>query len=197
MFIYVFGIFIKGLFMSLAEKLIKEFEENVVLRKRLAELLVSEPDVRLALINAVIADVATKKDLNELRNELRGEISRVREELRGEISRVREELRGEIGGLRGEISKVREELRGEIGELRGEMNGLRGEIGGLRGEISKVREELRGEMNGLRGEIGELRGEINGLRREIHSNFRWTVGLIVTVWGATVIPILLKLIGTI
>jgi len=154
MFIYVFEIFIKGLFMSLAEKLIKEFEENVKLRKRLAELLVSEPDVRLALINAVIADVATKKDLNELRNELRGEISKVREELRGEISRVREELRGEIG-------------------------------------------ELRGEMNGLRGEISELRREINELRREVHSNFRWTVGLIVTVWGATVIPILLKLIGAI
>ena len=153
--LYMFlGIFIKGLFMSLAERLIKEFEENVVLRKRLAELLVSEPDVRLALINAVIADVATKKDLSELRNELRGEISKVREELRGEIS------------------KVREELRGEIGELRGEMNGLRGEIGGLRGEISE-------------------------LRREVHSNFRWTVGLIITVWGATVIPILLKLIGTI
>jgi len=151
--------------MSLAERLIKEFEENVKLRKRLAELLVSEPDVRLALINAVIADVATKKDLNELRNELRGEISRVREELRGEISKVREELRGEIGGLRG--------------------------------ETSKVREELRGEMNGLRGEIGELRREINGLRREVHSNFRWTVGLIITVWGATVIPILLKLIGAI
>jgi len=28
MFIYVFEIFIKGLFMSLAEKLIKEFEEK-------------------------------------------------------------------------------------------------------------------------------------------------------------------------
>jgi len=46
---------------SLAEKLIKEFEENVVLRKRFAELLVSEPDVRLVLINAFIADVATKR----------------------------------------------------------------------------------------------------------------------------------------
>ena len=125
MFIYVFENLMKGLFMSLAEKLIKEFEENIKLRKRLAELLISEPDIRLALINAVIADVATKKDLNELRNELKGEI-----------------------------------------------NGL------------------RGEMNGLRREISEL-------RREVHSNFRWTVGLIITVWGATVIPILLKLIGAI
>jgi len=50
--------------------------------------------------------------------------------------------------------------------------------------------ELRSE---LKSEIGELRGEINGLRGEVHSNFRWTVGLIVAVWGATVIPILLKL----
>ena len=49
MFIYVFGDFIEGLFMSLAEKLIKEFEENIGLRKRFAELLVSEPDIRLAL----------------------------------------------------------------------------------------------------------------------------------------------------
>ena len=122
MFIYVFEIFIKGLFMSLAEKLIKEFEENVKLRKRLAELLISEPDIRLALINAVIADVATKKDLSELRNE----------------------LKNEIGGLR-----------------------------------------------------SELKSEISELRREMHSNFRWTVGLIVTVWGVTVTPILLRLIGVI
>ena len=122
--------------MSLAERLIKEFEENVKLRKRLAELLVSEPDVRLVLINAVIADVATKRDLNELRNELRG-------------------------------------------------------------EISKVREELKGEINGLRGEMNGLRGEISELRREMHSNFRWTVGLIVTVWGVTVTPILLRLVGVI
>ena len=54
--------------------------------------------------------------------------------------------------------------------------------------------ELRSE---LKSEISELKSEINGLRREVHSNFRWTVGLIVTVWGATVIPILLKLIGAI
>jgi len=107
---------------SLAEKLIKEFEENVKLRKRLAELLISEPDIRLALINAVIADVATKKDLSELRNE----------------------LKNEIGGLR-----------------------------------------------------SELKSEISELRREMHSNFRWTVGLIVTVWGVTVTPILLRLIGVI
>ena len=71
MFIYVSLKYLLGYFMSLAERLIKEFEENVVLRKMFAELLVSEPNIRLVLINAVIADVATKKDLSELRNELK------------------------------------------------------------------------------------------------------------------------------
>jgi len=81
--------------MSIAEKLIEEFEK----------------DIRLVLINAVIAEVATKRDINELRN--------------------------------------------------------------------------------------EFRNEINQLRSEIHSNFKWTIGVIITVWGTTIIPLLLKLSGMI
>jgi phosphoglycerate-specific signal transduction histidine kinase len=103
---------------SLAEKVIEEFEGNVRLRRRLAELLVVEPDVRLTIINAVSAEVATKRDINE---------------------------------IRAEISKLRNEIKAEISEL----------------------------------------------RREIYSNFRWTIGVIITVWGAAVIPILLRLIGAI
>ncbi|MGC8932801.1 MAG: hypothetical protein ACP5LQ_05865 [Candidatus Methanodesulfokora sp.] len=60
---------------SLGEKLVDELEANMRLRKRLAELLVTEPDIRLVLINAVLADVATKEDIRELRaeiNQLRG-----------------------------------------------------------------------------------------------------------------------------
>ena len=53
---------------------------------------------------------------------------------------------------------------------------------------------MKNEIGGLRS---ELKSEISELRREMHSNFRWTVGLIVTVWGVTVTPILLRLIGVI
>ncbi|MGB9728593.1 MAG: hypothetical protein ACP5GU_02260 [Thermoprotei archaeon] len=120
----------------ITEKVLEELEADVRLRKRLAELLITEPDIRLALINAIIADVATKKDINELRTELKNEISDVRKEL----------------------SELRKELKNEISELRGEVN------------------QLRGEM---------------------HSNFRWIIGVVLTVWGATVIPILLRLIGAI
>ncbi len=105
------------------------FEKDASARKRLAELLVSEPDVRLAIINAVLRDVATKSDIQELRKE---------------------------------ISELRATTKQDIQELR-----------------------------------KELKGDIETLRKEMSSNFRWTIGVIITVWGATVIPILLKLVGMI
>jgi hypothetical protein len=79
-----------------------------VLRK-LAAAVASEPELRLAVINAVLADVATRHDINRLG----------------------------------------EEVRSEIGQLRGDMN----------------------------------------------NNFMWTVGLIVAIWGTTVIPLLMRIAG--
>jgi len=131
---------------SLAERVINEIEADKRLKKRLAELLVTEPDVRILMINSIIADVAKKEDIRE--------------------------LRGEINQLRGEISQ----LRGEINQLRGEMNQLRVEVD---------------------QKITQLREEINQLREEMHSDFKWVIGTVLTIWGATVIPILLRLIGAI
>jgi len=54
-----------------AEDIVRLFEEDARARRRLAELLVSEPDVRLAMANAIIREVATKGDLRELREELK------------------------------------------------------------------------------------------------------------------------------
>jgi hypothetical protein len=52
---------------SIGEKLIEELEKDPKIRKRLAELMVTDSDVRLAIINAVLADVATKSDLGKTR----------------------------------------------------------------------------------------------------------------------------------
>ena len=131
---------------SLAERVINEIEADKRLKKRLAELLVTEPDVRILMINSIIADVAKKEDIRE--------------------------LRGEINQLRGEINQLRE----EINQLRGEMNLLRVEVD---------------------QKITQLREEINQLREEMHSDFKWVIGTVLTIWGATVIPILLRLIGAI
>jgi len=88
---------------------------------RLAELIVSEPDVRLFMINSILPDVAKKEDIRDLKSEIAQ----------------------------------------------------------------------------LRNEITQLRGEMAQLRNEMHSDFKWTIGIILTIWGATVIPILLRLIGAI
>jgi len=133
---------------SLGERVLDELETDIKLRKRLAELLIREPDLRLVLVNAALATVATREDIRELRAE----------------------------------------MRGEIGQLRTEMNQLRA-------EMNQLRNEMKGEINQLRGEISQLRGEIAQLRVEMSSNLRWTIGTMLAIWGATVIPILLRLIG--
>jgi hypothetical protein len=77
--------------------------------RELAVAVASEPELRLAVINVVLADVATKHDINQLR----------------------------------------EEMRREMGQFRRDMN----------------------------------------------NNFMWTVGLIVAIWGTTVIPLLMRIAG--
>jgi flagellar biosynthesis regulator FlaF len=90
--------------------------------RELAVAVASEPELRLAVINAVLADVATKQDIQQLRQELRGEIAQLGQHVNGEIAQ---------------------------------------------------------------------------LRRDMNTNFRWTVGLIIGIWGTTVIPLLMKMAGII
>ena len=78
-----------------AEYIVKLFEEDVRARKRLAELLVMEPDVRLAIINAVLREVATKEDIKELRREFTLQIN----ELRRKIDELRDEFGGRVNSL--------------------------------------------------------------------------------------------------
>jgi hypothetical protein len=56
---------------------------------------------------------------------------------------------------------------------------------------------IKEDVKELRSEMTQLRREIAQLRDEMHSNFKWTIGVVLTIWGATVIPILLRLIGAI
>ncbi|RLE74470.1 MAG: hypothetical protein DRJ56_07445 [Thermoprotei archaeon] len=71
-----------------AEEIVRLFEEDARARRRLAELLVSEPDIRLAIVSAALREVATKHDLAELRGELRAEIDELRSEFREDLRRL-------------------------------------------------------------------------------------------------------------
>ncbi len=92
---------------SIAEKLIEELEKDPKIRRRLAELMVADSEVRLAIINAVLADVATKSDLEKLEEKLRNEIRRV-------VGRLEER----ISALENRVNSI----EARLARLEGQMN---------------------------------------------------------------------------
>ncbi|RLG85954.1 MAG: hypothetical protein DRO18_05075 [Thermoprotei archaeon] len=77
-----------------ANQIVELFERDVGARKRLAELMVTEPDVRLAIINAILRDVATKRDVEKLEASTKEAIERLRQELKEEIGKLRQDVDG-------------------------------------------------------------------------------------------------------
>jgi flagellar biosynthesis GTPase FlhF len=152
-----------------AGEIVKLLKSDKDALRELSAAIASEPELRLAVINAVLADVATKQDLQQLRQELKGEMALLRQEMKEEIAQLRMELRGDITATKQDFQQLRRELREEISQLREE-------IGLLRQHVDS---------------------EISQLRRDMNTNFRWTVGLIIAVWGTTVIPLLMRLAGVI
>lgn len=71
-----------------ADDIVELFEKNTRARKRFAELLVVEPDLRLLIINAVLRDVATKRDIEELKRSLEAKIEREIDRVEREIDRL-------------------------------------------------------------------------------------------------------------
>ena len=72
-----------------AEAIVELFRGDVRARKELAELLISEPDIRLAIINALLRDVATKSDIERLRESLESRFEQHRSATKSEIEALR------------------------------------------------------------------------------------------------------------
>ncbi len=64
--------------MSLAAKVLEEIEKNAELRRKLFRILVADlmldPDLRMAMVNAIIREVATKSDLSETEKRIKTSI---------------------------------------------------------------------------------------------------------------------------
>ncbi|HID55394.1 TPA: hypothetical protein EYP37_02605 [Candidatus Poribacteria bacterium] len=69
------------------------------------------------------------------------------------------------------------------------LNHIETEIEGLRREINGLRSEIRSEIGGLRSEINERFARIEG---EIKMNFRWTIGLMITMWVTIILAIIFR-----
>jgi chromosome segregation ATPase len=141
-----------------AEDIVKLFEADARARKRLAELLVSEPDVRLAIISAVLRDVATKADVTELREGM--------EKLRGEFEAFRREVFTQIGELRERVAKLEgafTQLVERVGDLDRRIDSLDKRIDALDRRI----DALDRRIDALDKRIDSLDRRIDALDKRI------------------------------
>jgi len=94
----------------------------------------------------------------------------------------REDLRGQIEGLREEtkgwIKNLQEQIRERIENLQTQM---REQVRGLQAQVSSNTEQIR-----------MLQTIMENLRNEIRSNFRWTMGLIITMWVTLILALIFK-----
>jgi chromosome segregation ATPase len=117
---------------SIAEKLIEELEKDPKIRRRLAELMVTDSDVRLAIINAVLADVATKSDLEKLEAATRRELENLRAEMKAEMEKLEERLRNDF----------RSEIQREVRRLEDRISALENRIAALENRVNSIEERL-------------------------------------------------------
>ena len=74
------------------EEIVRRIVSDKGALKELIYHIVSDPDMRMAVISAVLSEVATKQDIREVRQELRQEMGQLREEL----NQLRREMRSLI-----------------------------------------------------------------------------------------------------
>ena len=106
------------------EEIVKRIVSDKGALKDLIYHIVSDPDMRVAVISAVLSEVATKQDVRDVRQEMN-------------------QLRTDMSQLRQEMNQLRAEMDARFNEVRREMNQLRTEIDGLRREINDLRREMR------------------------------------------------------
>ena len=129
----------------------------------------AEAHVRLQA-RLIEQNFATKRDIVELRDGLRGEIFQFGTELKLEIATLKQETRTEFAKVRTEMAELRAALKGDIDTLRQET---RTEFAKVRTEMAELRAELKGEMAQLRADLTD----------KIDTSFRWLIGIQVGIAG--------------
>jgi chromosome segregation ATPase len=149
-----------------AEDVVRLFEADARARRRLAELLVSEPDVRLAVINAVLRDVATKSDLEAARKEVLARVSA----LEARVS----ELSERVARLEGAFTQLVERI----------------------GDLDKRIDALDKRIDGLDKRIDALDKRIDALERRMDYVVRVSWALVASVLATLLTQLALALLHT-
>jgi septal ring factor EnvC (AmiA/AmiB activator) len=85
-----------------AEDVVEAIVQNKPALRKLALAIVNDSDLRLAVINSIIRDVATKSDLDSLRKE----IDQKMDSLRKEIDQKMDSLRKDANSMESRIARI-------------------------------------------------------------------------------------------
>jgi hypothetical protein len=100
-----------------AEDVVEAIVQNKPALRKLALAIVNDSDLRLAVINSIIRDVATKSDLDSLRKE----IDQKMDSLRKEIDQKMDSLRKEIDQKMDSLRKDANSMESRIARIEGQM----------------------------------------------------------------------------
>jgi molybdopterin converting factor small subunit len=154
-----------------AEAIVELFRRDARARRELAVLLVSEPEVRLAIINAVLRDVATKSDIEALRAAVKDDIDKLRESLENRFEQHRSATKSDIEALRAAV-------KDDIKVLKEDMER----------RFEEVRTEFRRELDSVRREIDFLAREIDRLYRLVMVS---VLGILISIATTILVRVLL------
>ena len=85
-------------------------------------------------LQTIVAKMATREDIAELRTELKDDFSAVRQELKGDIAGVK----GELSEFRVEVQQEFKSIRAEIREIRARLDLIEAELRDHRGYAKKI-----------------------------------------------------------
>ncbi|TRM73165.1 hypothetical protein DJ528_12180, partial [Sulfolobus sp. B5] len=95
--------------MGVARELLDEISKDEKLYdelvRKVAIGIARNDEVRMLILNSIIRDIATKKDIEDQGNSMRNEIQSLKEEMRKEIESLRNEMKHEIQSLKSETEK--------------------------------------------------------------------------------------------
>jgi methyl-accepting chemotaxis protein len=108
---------------SLAAKVLEEIEKNAELRRKLFRILLADlmldPDLRMAMVNAVIREVATKSDLFEMEKRIKASIDDLGKNVSSHLENVlaRGSIKDDLASKVEEVARDVKELKNMIGAV--------------------------------------------------------------------------------
>jgi len=93
-----------------------------------------------------------------------------------------------LGGASEELVKRLARVEGRVEELSKRIDDLRNDMNHRFEELSKRIDDLRNDVN---HRLEELSKRVDRVEERLDRNFRWTIGVLITMWVTTILTILL------